>query len=485
MSTTARLNLPYIAPQQAQKQITYNEAMAALDQLVQPAVLSRSVTAPPGVPIEGDTFIVAPASTGAWAGKDHRFACWRDGAWHYRVPADGWLAYVAETDELAVYRAGAWESFVTNGGTSLAKLGINAEADLTTRLAVAANASLFTHDGAGHRLTLNKAAAGDTASLLYQTGFSGRAELGLAGSDDFAVKVSPDGSTWFEALSIDRASGIIAIRDDRLLLRDNADASKAAQFQLSAIATATTRTFTLPDISATLAVTGAAAQTFAGTTSFSAASVSVGTATAATYGLGTGATAAATTKAINIGTAGVSGSITNVQIGSAVAGATGSIALNQPVSLASGQLGFPAAAIPSADPNTLDDYEEGVWTPTITFGGNSVGVTYGSPTGGRYTKIGRTVVASGSVTLTSKGSSVGAAGVGNLPFASANDGIYAAAAIGMANGFSSVTAAVLGVVAPNASRITLYHANNGNGAGLTNSNFGASSQLFFTVVYDV
>ena len=31
MSATARLNLPYIAPLQAQKQVTYNEAMAALD----------------------------------------------------------------------------------------------------------------------------------------------------------------------------------------------------------------------------------------------------------------------------------------------------------------------------------------------------------------------------------------------------------------------------------------------------------------------
>ena len=33
MSTTARLSLPYIAPQQAQKQVTYNAAMALLDQL--------------------------------------------------------------------------------------------------------------------------------------------------------------------------------------------------------------------------------------------------------------------------------------------------------------------------------------------------------------------------------------------------------------------------------------------------------------------
>lgn len=63
--------------------------------------------------------------------------------------------------------------------------------------------------------------------------------------------------------------------------------------------------------------------TFTGTNTFSGASVSVGTSTAAsTINIGTGATLTATTKAINIGTAGVSGSTTNIAIGSAVAGAT-------------------------------------------------------------------------------------------------------------------------------------------------------------------
>ena len=62
MSTTARLSLPYIAPQQAQKQVTYNAAMALLDQLVQPTVKSRTTAAPPGSPAEGDTYIVAPAA---------------------------------------------------------------------------------------------------------------------------------------------------------------------------------------------------------------------------------------------------------------------------------------------------------------------------------------------------------------------------------------------------------------------------------------
>lgn len=63
--------------------------------------------------------------------------------------------------------------------------------------------------------------------------------------------------------------------------------------------------------------------TFTGTNTFSGSTVSVGTSTAAsTYNIGTGATLTATTKAINIGTNGVSGSTTNITIGNSISGAT-------------------------------------------------------------------------------------------------------------------------------------------------------------------
>lgn len=57
--------------------------------------------------------------------------------------------------------------------------------------------------GADIRLTLNRASETDTASLLYQSAFSGRAEMGLAGDNRFQIKTSPDGQNWQTALSID------------------------------------------------------------------------------------------------------------------------------------------------------------------------------------------------------------------------------------------------------------------------------------------
>ena len=63
----------------------------------------------------------------------------------------------------------------------------------------------------------------------------------------------------------------------------------------------------------------------------------------------------------------------------------------------------------------LDDYEEGTWTPVLTFGGCSTGITY-SNRGGNYTKIGRQVTLNFMIELSSKGSSTGDAVVGGLPY---------------------------------------------------------------------
>jgi hypothetical protein len=87
-----------------------------------------------------------------------------------------------------------------------------------------------------------------------------------------------------------------------------------------------------------------------------------------------------------------------------------------PFDVLGGQVKFPAVQNPSANANTLDDYEEGVWTPVVQFGGAAVGITYSTQTGA-YIKIGKLVTVFFSIALTSKGSSVGTATFTGLPFA--------------------------------------------------------------------
>ena len=150
-----------------------------------------------------------------------------------------------------------------------------------------------------------------------------------------------------------------------------------------------------------------------------------------------------------------------------------------------GQLAFPATQNPSADANTLDDYEEGVWTPALQFAGAPVGMTYASTPPGRYTQSGRTVFATGTLTLTAKGSSTGAATIAGLPCTSANDGIPVSAAIGHATGMSGVSGAVIATLATNASRLTLSGSSSGAAVALSHSNVGNATSLTFSVVYDV
>lgn len=69
-----------------------------------------------------------------------------------------------------------------------------------------AGTTLLTHDGAGPQLKVNKVAPGGTGSVLFQTGWCGRAEMGLAGNNDFSGKMSTDGAARKTALVVDRAS---------------------------------------------------------------------------------------------------------------------------------------------------------------------------------------------------------------------------------------------------------------------------------------
>jgi Protein of unknown function (DUF2793) len=106
--TTPNLTLPYLAAAQAQKHVTVNEALDALDGLVQLSVISASMVAPPGSPVEGDRYIVASGAAGAWAEWDASVAQFSGGAWLRLIPQTGWLAWNAASGQLLVWTGSAW-----------------------------------------------------------------------------------------------------------------------------------------------------------------------------------------------------------------------------------------------------------------------------------------------------------------------------------------------------------------------------------------
>lgn len=201
MQTTANLDLPYILPSQAQKHVTHNEAIRMLDAIVQLGVADCDRMVPPQDPLDGSRHIVAAQAEGSWQGHDHKIAAWQDGAWIFYAPLPGWIAWVAADRAVLVWDGESW-SFAGGREAMLDFVSINrADADAVNRLAIHAPASLFSHDGNGHRLVINKNQTDDSASILFQTGFSGRAEFGLAGDDAWRVKLSADGESWTDVLT--------------------------------------------------------------------------------------------------------------------------------------------------------------------------------------------------------------------------------------------------------------------------------------------
>jgi len=105
---------------------------------------------------------------------------------------------------------------------------------------------------------------------------------------------------------------------------------------------------------------------------------------------------------------------TTIGVGGATASASGS------------GVSFPATQSASTDANTLDDYEEGSWTPVI-IGLATAGTQTYSRQNGRYTKIGDTVIAWFDITMTAlDGASAGNSAIGGLPFTVGNGSVYVA-----------------------------------------------------------
>lgn len=207
MDTTTLLKLPYIFANQAQKHITHNEALRRLDALVQLSVTSRSHASPPETANQGARYLIALNASGLWQNHAMDIAAYQDGAWTFFSPMPGWMCFIEDEDCTLLFSGTAWRYIEERKRFDM--IGINTDANTTNRLAIASKVSFFSHDGDNHQIKLNKASTSDTGSIIFQNDWSGRAEFGLTGDDDFHVKISADGNNWMEAMVIDRTNGAV------------------------------------------------------------------------------------------------------------------------------------------------------------------------------------------------------------------------------------------------------------------------------------
>jgi hypothetical protein len=142
----------------------------------------------------------------------------------------------------------------------------------------------------------------------------------------------------------------------------------------------------------------------------------------------------------------------------------------------------------SATPGTgtselLSDYEEGTWTPALSFGGATTGITY-STQFGQYTKIGRQVTLTCKVVLTSKGSATGYASITGLPFNAASN-VNSMTVVDPASSFSGIIVggAILLSVASN--ELYFLQQSLSDRTTMSQANFGNTTDFRFVIVYTV
>jgi hypothetical protein len=163
-------------------------------------------------------------------------------------------------------------------------------------------------------------------------------------------------------------------------------------------------------------------------------------------------------------------------------GVTGISSLST-INLTGGQIAFPASQSASADANTLDDYEEGTWTPEIEVNGGTGTQPTSASQAGRYTKIGNKVFIECYLSASGTSLAAGNVAIKNLPFTILNASPRASFVVGYHQRITyGDTLALSGDV--NTTKIVLYKSTSGGIAAIiqtTDCDFATGSGMGLAV----
>jgi hypothetical protein len=105
---SARFALPLLQPGQAQKEAFHNEALTAIDLLLEAAIEDAPMASPPATPEIGQCWIVGAGATDAWAEHDTQLAAWTEGGWRYLPPQPGTRAWNKAAGLWLYWNGSAW-----------------------------------------------------------------------------------------------------------------------------------------------------------------------------------------------------------------------------------------------------------------------------------------------------------------------------------------------------------------------------------------
>lgn len=351
---------------------------------------------PPGSPAAGDCHVIDTVPTGVWVGKAGQVAVYDDGAWRYGVPRTGWRAY-CEADERPYVYDGGWaptasewtaatvDQAEAEAGTATTRRAWTAQ---SVRQAIAAWWNSVTNiDGKNIGATTPGTARFTTLTTTGNVG------IGLA-SPGTKLHVGSPASVY---------AGEI-----------NADNSIAAYKNAGNQAT----------IRVIAASYGNASEANLDLANFASKNLNLRSGFRLSAGVGAGGENTneyLSLSAISLLSNGTISSTERLRINSAGQFGVGLIptARNNTILQIVDGIGFPATQVPSSDPNTLDDYEEGSFTP-VAKGQSSAGVGTYTIQLGKYTKVGRVVFFQILITWTAH-TGTGNLQITGLPFITASD----------------------------------------------------------------
>ena len=141
-----------------------------------------------------------------------------------------------------------WTLLVDALNQEFSLLSVGTAPDPSNVLSVAGASALF--NGANFSVYLNKSAAANTCSFVFEDAFSARAQMGLNGSDNFSFKVSPNGSSWTNSLVFDATTGTPTFANQRTPISDTAYSALVTDRLIAYVALSAARIVTFPSAAA-------------------------------------------------------------------------------------------------------------------------------------------------------------------------------------------------------------------------------------------
>ena len=196
MTETSRLSLPLVAPSQAQKHVTVNEALLRLDALSQLVLASVTETTPPSGPPEGSVYHVPVGGVNDWAGSEGALAIYQAGGWVFVPPLPGWQGFVADAGFFAIWTGAAWEPVGLGTAPSGSGMSLRSiEIDHAVQSGANSTTSSFLPAG-----SLVLAITGIVTAEI--TGGAASFQLGVAGSPDrYGSGIGVSAGSWLRGLT--------------------------------------------------------------------------------------------------------------------------------------------------------------------------------------------------------------------------------------------------------------------------------------------